>query len=83
MYEEIAGHFSDTRHSPWPRVKNFLCSLSDGSVVADVGCGNGKYLGVNKNLVMLGSDRSFNLASICEDRGFQVLVSDCLKLPYR
>ena len=83
VYEEIAEHFSDTRHSPWPRVKQFLCNLPNGSIVADVGCGNGKYLGVNRRLVMLGSDRSVNLASICEDRGHQVLVSDCLSLPYR
>ena len=83
VYEEIAEHFSDTRHSPWPRVKHFLCNLPNGSIVADVGCGNGKYLGVNKKLVMLGSDRSVNLANICDERGHQVLVSDCLRLPYR
>lgn len=83
VYEEIAEHFSDTRHSPWPRVKQFLYNLPNGSIVADVGCGNGKYLGVNKKLVMLGSDRSVNLVNICEERGHQVLVSDCLRLPYR
>lgn len=83
VYEQIAEHFSDTRHSPWPRVKHFLCNLPNGSLVADVGCGNGKYLGVNSKVVMLGSDRSFNLSTICQDRGHQVIVSDCLKLPYR
>ena len=24
VYEEIAGHFSDTRHKPWPRVAAFI-----------------------------------------------------------
>ena len=24
VYEEIAGHFSETRHKPWPRVLQFL-----------------------------------------------------------
>ena len=24
VYEEIAGHFSDTRHKPWPRVSQFI-----------------------------------------------------------
>jgi SAM-dependent methyltransferase len=28
----------------WPKVKQFLQSLPAGSVVADVGCGNGKYM---------------------------------------
>ncbi|XP_068122965.1 alkylated DNA repair protein alkB homolog 8 isoform X2 [Hyperolius riggenbachi] len=52
VYEDIAGHFSSTRHSPWPRVMDFLRTLPIGSLVADVGCGNGKYLGVSKDLYM-------------------------------
>jgi len=52
VYEEIAEHFSSTRHTPWPRVVDFLKALPSGSLVADVGCGNGKYLGINKELYM-------------------------------
>lgn len=44
VYNEIANHFSETRHSPWPRVTNFLQRFDVGSVLVDVGCGNGKYL---------------------------------------
>lgn len=55
VYEEIATHFSSTRHSPWPRIVEFLRSLPKGSIVADVGCGNGKYLGINKDLYMVSS----------------------------
>uniref|UniRef100_A0A8C8EKY9 Fe2OG dioxygenase domain-containing protein n=1 Tax=Oncorhynchus tshawytscha TaxID=74940 RepID=A0A8C8EKY9_ONCTS len=51
VYEEIACHFSSTRHSPWPRVCHFLSSLEPGSILADVGCGNGKYLGVNPDVI--------------------------------
>ena len=29
VYEEIAGHFSDTRHKPWPRVAEFIRSDLD------------------------------------------------------
>ena len=83
VYEEIAEHFSGTRHSPWPRVKEFLCNLPNGSLVADIGCGNGKYLGVNPNIVCVGSDRSLNLANISKQRGFNVVVADCLEIPYR
>lgn len=53
VYDEIACHFSDTRHTPWPKVVEFLKTLPDGALVADVGCGNGKYLGVNKDLFMV------------------------------
>lgn len=55
VYEEIATHFSSTRHSPWPRIVEFLRSLPKGSIVADVGCGNGKYLGINEDLYMVSS----------------------------
>lgn len=51
VYDAIASHFSSTRHTPWPRVCQFLASLPAGSVLADVGCGNGKYLGVNPEVV--------------------------------
>lgn len=50
MYEDIAEHFSGTRYKPWPRVADFLREMPPSSLVADVGCGNGKYLGINKNL---------------------------------
>lgn len=52
VYEEIAGHFSSTRHTPWPHIVTFLKDLPSGSLVADIGCGNGKYLGINKELHM-------------------------------
>ncbi|XP_077154522.1 tRNA (carboxymethyluridine(34)-5-O)-methyltransferase ALKBH8 isoform X4 [Ranitomeya variabilis] len=83
VYEDIAGHFSSTRHSPWPKVVDFLRSLSAGSLVADVGCGNGKYIGVNKNLYMIGCDRSKNLVDICGERQFEACVCDALSVPFR
>jgi ubiquinone/menaquinone biosynthesis C-methylase UbiE len=56
VYDHIAPHFSHTRYKAWPFVEQFLQNLPKWSSVADVGCGNGKYLGVNKDLVMVGSD---------------------------
>lgn len=50
VYENIASHFSDTRHKPWPNVLEFVQSLDYGSVLVDIGCGNGKYLGHNKKI---------------------------------
>jgi len=86
VYEKIAPHFSNTRYKPWPKVVEFLEGLEPGSLVADVGCGNGNYLGVNsKNLFMTGTDRSFNLIDICKQKDitFQTFVADSLKLPLR
>lgn len=55
VYEEIATHFSSTRHSPWPQIVEFLRSLPTGSIVADIGCGNGKYLSISEDLYMVSS----------------------------
>ncbi|XP_032328445.1 CWF19-like protein 2 isoform X3 [Camelus ferus] len=83
VYEGIAGHFSSTRHTPWPRVVEFLKALPSGSVVADIGCGNGKYLGVNKELYTIGCDRSQSLVDICRERRHQAVVCDARAVPVR
>ena len=71
VYDIIASHFSDTRYKvcalspsetsdlrqPWPLVERFLKDLPPGSVGLDVGCGNGKYMGVNNDVFIIGSDR--------------------------
>ena len=37
VYSQIAEHFSDTRHKPWPRIADFLLQQPPGSLIADVG----------------------------------------------
>jgi len=83
VYDIIAAHFSNTRYKAWPLVENFLFDLPVGAVVADVGCGNGKYLGVNPNLHMIGSDRSIRFVEICKEKGHECMAADNLHLPYR
>ncbi|KAL8617113.1 hypothetical protein ACOMHN_014283 [Nucella lapillus] len=83
VYEEIADHFSDTRHKPWPQIAQFLMEQEPGSILVDIGCGNGKYFGVNPHLCQIGSDRSLNLATIVQSRGFPVFVGDVLAIPLR
>nr|CAD7425400.1 unnamed protein product [Timema monikensis] len=83
VYEEIADHFSDTRHKPWPNVLSFVQSLPPGALLVDVGCGNGKYFGHNSAIYEVGCDSSFGLAQVCRERGFQVFNCNCLALPLR
>lgn len=86
VYESIASHFSATRYKPWPVIASFLTSLAPGSVGLDVGCGNGKYLAVNPDVHIVGSDRSANLVRIARDHGgdrrCDVAVADGLSLPF-
>lgn len=86
VYESIAGHFSSTRYKPWPFIASFLRErVASGAVGLDVGCGNGKYLGVREggDAHIIGSDRSTSLVGIARARGFDVAVADGLALPFR
>jgi alkylated DNA repair protein alkB family protein 8 len=85
FYETVAAHFSSTRHSPWPRVAQFVSSLPSGSMIADLGCGNGKYMkcvDASQSFVV-GGDRSSRLVRICRDRGLEAMVLDALAVPLR
>lgn len=85
VYNEIASHFSLTRYKPWPIVEKFLLERPDYSIGLDVGCGNGKYLGVNKKLFCIGSDRSVGLIDCAREnseKGFNLAVADGLHLPH-
>ena len=95
VYNEIARHFSATRFAIWPEVRKFINSIPEHGVVADVGCGNGKYFGVRKNVYVTGSDRSSGLATVASARlrpnsmgviecpKADVCIADGLRLPYR
>ena len=88
VYEKIASHFSSTRYKPWPLITSFLLSLPAGSIGLDLGCGNGKYLSINPEVYIIGSDRSANLASIAREKreiergGNDVIVGDILSPPH-
>ncbi|ODM23609.1 hypothetical protein SI65_01198 [Aspergillus cristatus] len=83
VYQQIAEHFSSTRYKPWPIVERFLKELSPGSIGLDVGCGNGKYLTVNKDIFIIASDRSENLVRIAVNhQPHSPIVADILHLPH-
>lgn len=93
VYDSIAPKWHLTRLKPWPKIEAFLSTLPEGTIIADVGCGNGRYLDVvhrqnNDNsqgprCFAVGSDRSAGLIDICSQRGFEVALMDTLRLPYR
>lgn len=81
VYDTIACHFSSTRHSPWPRVESYVRGLT-GGVYADIACGNGKYMGLNPAVRMVGCDLSKPLVDICVKKGYDAVVGDCMALPW-
>ncbi|XP_003774229.2 probable tRNA methyltransferase 9B [Sarcophilus harrisii] len=83
VYESTAACFSDLQGKAWPRVRQFLLEQKPGSLVADIGCGTGKYLRVNSQVYKLGCDYCGPLVDIAHSRGCEVLVCDNLRLPFR
>lgn len=64
-------------------IEKFLTSLPPGSIGLDIGCGNGKYLPINNNVFIIGSDRSTNLVQIAKKHEpHTVLVADVLDVPH-
>lgn len=51
VYNQIAEHFSSTRHSAWPGVVEFINQLPACSLILDAGCGNGKYLNIRNDIL--------------------------------
>ncbi|XP_074132989.1 putative tRNA methyltransferase 9B [Sminthopsis crassicaudata] len=83
VYESTAACFSDLQGKAWPRVRQFLLEQTPGSLIADIGCGTGKYLRVNSQVYKLGCDYCGPLVDIAHSRGCEVLVCDNLRLPFR
>ncbi|XP_043387748.1 probable tRNA methyltransferase 9B isoform X4 [Chelonia mydas] len=83
VYEKVAPHFHDARYKAWPKVQQFLSDQEPGSLIADIGCGNGKYLHINSQTYKLGCDYCFPLVESARNDGHEVMVCHSLCLPYR
>ena len=81
-YEQIASHFSETRHHVWPPVKKYIDGFKSNSFVADVGCGNGKNM-YRQDCEFIGLDFCSNFTKICYEKGLSSVVADSLNLPLR
>jgi SAM-dependent methyltransferase len=83
VYDAIAVPFDGTRHTPWPDVAKFVASLPPGTTLADIGCGNGRNMGLNPLIHIFGIDVSLSMVRICRDKNYRVCVGDALRAPFR
>merc|ERR1712146_861169 len=85
VYDKIAPHFSATRYKPWPRVADFVSSVPMGSILVDIGCGNGRYMSSDNKILHIGLDRSVGLLeqAVSYDSKRHAMLGSGLELPYR
>jgi alkylated DNA repair protein alkB family protein 8 len=85
FYNRIADHFSATRHTPWPKVVDFVTAVGKHQTLLDVGCGNGRHLLAARDTggVLFGCDIIPRFVRICNDRKLEALLCDALSLPHR
>jgi len=83
VYNTIASEFDNTRYRPWSCVEEFLDNIPEGSVIGDIGCGNGKNMLYRKDCFNYGCDFSKGLVKICLQKNLNVILGDVLTIPYQ
>jgi alkylated DNA repair protein alkB family protein 8 len=86
VYDDIAPHWHHTRGRRkvhWYRVKDYLEALEPGSLLADIGCGDGKYFGLNPKVLSIGCDRSLSLLEVSQAPMHETFCCDAVKVPLR
>ncbi len=82
-YNTIADEFSRTRYTIWDAVKVFLDDIKPNTVLADIGCGNGKNMLYRKDITNIGMDICENFVKICrEERNLSVTHGNILNIPF-
>jgi tRNA (uracil-5-)-methyltransferase TRM9 len=84
MYDEFAKHFDETRKAIWQSVGKFIDDIPSNSLVADVACGNGKYVRYRKDIVVIANDICKTFAELVgSGSSYDSILANGLYLPYR
>jgi SAM-dependent methyltransferase len=84
IYNTIAHDFSRTRWSMWHEVKYFLNNLASHSLIADIGCGNGKNFVEDGNKFYIGFDITLKfLEEITTKTKYEGVGGNALILPFK
>ena len=88
IYDHIALHFSETRKAIWSYVGNFLDNIPKYSLIADIGCGNGKYTCYRQDIFVIANDICIPLLntinkSYSHTYTYDCCIADGLYLPYK
>lgn len=83
-YDHFALHFNETRKAIWSYVGKFLDNIPKYSLIADVGCGNGKYTRYRQDIFVIANDICVPLLDTIEKSySYDCCVANGLYLPYK
>ena len=83
-YEIIANSFSNTRNHIWKQVLKYLQGFKLNSLVADIGCGNGRNIYKENKCHYVGFDLTSQFVKITNLKtGCDGIVGNCINLPFR
>ena len=68
VYNKIAKPFDLTRGVLWNHITSFIKNIPDYSLIADIGCGNGKNMMLNKKCQFIGMDFTESFTNICSKK---------------
>ena len=80
VYNKISGHFDKTRYHSWPKIEEFSKIFSEGSLIADVGCGNGRNCKLRDDCIFHGYDNCDGFVNICLNQGINCIKSNILDI---
>lgn len=80
VYTQISKHFDNTRHYKWNWITNFIEKTEENSIILDMGCGNGRNMNYNRNII--GIDNCKEFVDICKSKGYNVIQCDITVTPY-
>ena len=89
IYDHIAVHFNETRKAIWSNVAKFLDNIPKYSLIADIGCGNGKYTRYRQDIFVIANDICVPLLNIIDKNSntysylYDCCVANGLYLPYK
>ena len=82
VYNAIASHFNKTRYSVWKKVKSYIQTLPDSTIIGEIGCGNGKNMQL-KPKQFIGCDQSENMVKLCQQKGLNAIKANIIDLPFK
>lgn len=81
-YQQIANHFKVTRTRSWPMIEQFVHTLSSGTIIYDIGCGNGRNLNLRQDCTFIGCDTCIPLLKEASKKNNNCVYGDNLQLPF-